>query len=979
MKYSTKKTTTYVIFCVILAVLIAVNAVVACFFDVLDALVEGTFSTASAEEIADTLNDGARLAETIEGEGIVLVKNTDNALPLGKSINRINVFGWSSTQWVYGGSGSGQCGTKNVDFLQALSDYGVEYNTQLTDMYKRFLDNRPYADKGALHSYNYEFSRIYEPSIDDGDYYSSQLLAEAKSFSDTAIVVLGRVSGESNDCPKSQYKQVKSNGKIIVDDTRTYLEISTEEQALLEYVGQNFDKVIVLVNSTNTLELGFVDSGDIDACLIVGGTGDSSATAVVKALYGDINPSGKTVDTYAYDMTTAASYANSAEEGEGAYTNSKGLYPYGVKNANVGDNKAKYEAVYYVDYVEDIYIGYKWYETADIEGYWLNKGGYDNVVQYPFGYGLSYTTFTQEIVGSTPTASSELSANDIIKVSVKVTNNGNVAGKQVVQLYYTAPYYKGGIEKSAVVLGAFAKTKTLQAGESQVLELSLRVYDMASYDCYDRNGNGFDGYELEYGQYTLSLRTDSHTVVDSVVYNVGGDGIRFDKDPDTGADVTNRFTGSNAEDGVAIDGTDSNANIVYLTRADFAGTFPTKKASDRAMADNVIAKNLYEVGNQTSATDKPTYGKNNGIVVYKDGKITETGLRLGRDYNDSMWEDLLDQLTEKETEQLIYHLYLSPNVAISSIGKYKPFEADGPTQIGSFNTARHGTGFPMPTVIAQTWNVDLAEAFGSQVALEAANLGFDGWYAPGINMHRSPFGGRNYEYYSEDVTLSAEFCVRAVNASLDRGVYVYIKHFVNYDQDANRDSLYTWLTEQNLRETYLKPFEKAVKAGATGLMSSYNRLGAVWTGGSRALNTSVLRNEWQFNGALLTDFCDHSEYVNADQFLLAGGDQVLYSFGSSVSLKGNLQSAEYTTAMRRAAKDSVYIWLNALTHNHDKAAEGKIELRNPRDFSKGWLRPVLIVIDVCAFAVMCVWLYFIVRKHNDISTTTTVGEPPNGK
>ena len=977
MILKTKKKVAFGFWIAFVAILIAAHIVLSMFFDLLAALVHGTFSTATDVEIAEMLETGTSLAEEIEGEGIVLVQNNDDVLPLEKTVKSVNVFGWSSTQWVYGGSGSGRVVHLDTGFLEALKEAGIDYNVELTNMYKKFNPERPFFNNtvGSLNSYNYEFSRLYEPSVNNAKYYTDTLLNNAKEFSDTAIVTLGRVSGESNDSPKTQYKQVEKDGDIVTDTKRTYLEISTEEEELLKYVGENYENVIVLINSTNTMELGFLETIDgLDAALIVGGTGTDAATAIVKVLYGDITPSGKTVDTYSYEFETNATYANAGEEGEGAYTNSaEGMYPYNIKNANVGDPSALYESVYYADYVENIYVGYKWFETADVEGYWDNVknvygNGYEGVVQYPFGYGLSYTQFTSEIVNVTPDKGAKLTKSDEITVTVKVTNTGNVKGKEVVQLYYTAPYTAGGIEKSAVELCAFGKTGEILPGNSETVTLTFRVYDMASYDAYDKNQNGFTGYEVESGIYTISARSDAHTVLDSVIYEVAGDGIRYENDPDTNHPVVNRFTGENAEDGVSLDGSDSKGNIKWLTRADFENTFPKTKAEDRAMTDNVKAYNLYteemaEAWKDDSAKEV-IMGQDNGMVVYDENGITELGKKLGRDYNDTNWEKLLDQLTLSEMEELFAHYYVSPNADIPSIGKYKAFEADGPTMIGSFNAPRYGTGFPMPTVLAQTWSTSLAAAFGSHVGLEAANLGYDGWYAPGINLHRSPFGGRNYEYYSEDAFMSGALCREAVNSALDRGIYCYVKHFVAYDQDANRDSLYVWMTEQALRETYLKPFEMAVKAGATGLMSSYNRIGAMWTGGSAALNKSVLRGEWQFKGAVLSDFCDHPEYVSSDQMLRAGGDQILFAFGGDVSFRYETSSNSYRQEIRRAAKNSIYIWLNALTRNADKAEAGEIAARHLRR-DGGWLRPVLIVADVAAWLGLLVWLFKILRPSKN--------------
>jgi len=974
MKFKTKQKIALGIWIAFVAILVALDLVLSMFFDLLAALVHGTFSTATNAEITEMLETGTDLAEEIEGEGVVLVQNNEDVLPLEKSVKEVNVFGWSSTQWVYGGSGSGRVVKMDTDFLGALEKAGIAYNAELTDMYKKFRSDRPFFTNtvGTLNSYNYEFSRLYEPSVNNKNYYSEALLNNARSFSDTAIVTIGRVSGESNDSPKTQYKQVEKGGDIVVDTERTYLEISTEEKELLTYVGANYKDVIVLINSTNAMELGFLETiPGLDAALIVGGTGTDAATAIVKVLYGDITPSGKTVDTYSYEFETNASYVNAGQEGEGAYTNSEeGMYPYHIRNANVGDSSALYEAVYYADYVENVYIGYKWFETADVEGYWddienVYGSGYNGVVQYPFGFGLSYTQFHSEIVKVSPEAGTVLTKSDEITVTVNVKNTGNVKGKEVVQLYYTAPYTSGGIEKSAVELCAFAKTKELAPGQEETVTLSFRVYDMASYDAYDKNGNGFAGYEVEGGNYTVSVRSEAHTVLDSVNYQVAEEGIRYEKDPDTNQPVVNRFTGANAEDGVSLDGSDSEANIKWLTRADFKNTFPKEKVADRAMTDNVKALNLYTAEMAEDWKDDfaqaVVTGEQNGIVVYDENGITELGKKLGRDYDDPDWEKLLNQLTLSEMEELFAHYYVSPNADIPSIGKYKAFEADGPTMIGSFNAPRYGTGFPMPTVLAQTWSTSLASDWGSHVGLEAANLGYDGWYAPGINLHRSPFGGRNYEYYSEDAFMSGTLCAEVVNSSLDRGVYCYVKHFVAYDQDANRDSLYVWMTEQALRENYLKSFEIAVKAGATGLMSSYNRIGAMWTGGSAALNVSVLRGEWQFRGAVLSDFCDHPEYVSSDQMLRAGGDQILFAFGGNVSFRYETESNSYMQAVRGAAKNSIYIWLNALARNADKAAAGEIAARNLRT-DGGWLRPVLITLDVVAWVGLAFWCFRIFRR-----------------
>ncbi len=940
-----------------LVILIAVNVVLPQFFDLINAVVCGTYSAATDAEIALALEKGAELADDIQEEGTVLVAN-NGALPLKKTAGKVNVLGWSSTQWIYGGSGSGRCLSMKQDFLDALAAEGIETNGELTEFYRYFLDNRPFYSNsvGSLNSYYTEFSRLYEPALSS---YPDGLLERAKEFSDTAIVVLSRVCGESNDCPRVQYRQNRKGGEIITDEARTYLEISPEEEALIKYAAESFETTVVVVNSTNAMELGFAETvPGLDACVIAGGTGEASADSLVRVLYGDVCPSGRTVDTYAYDFSTSAAYANCGVEGEGKYTNGEGKYPFGAHSANVGRANEKVDAVRYVDYVEGIYVGYRWYETADAEGYWDGAGGYGKIVQYPFGFGLSYTTFSWETAGE-PVVNSEGA-----EISVRVTNTGSVSGKDVVQLYWTPPY-DGGIEKSAVNLADFAKTKLLAPGESEVLKLKADAYSMASYDYSDANANGFKRYELESGTYALSVRRNAHEkgIAEDVPFIVAATVI-FENDPVTGSAVENRFTGDKAEDcGVSIDGSNSGADITFLSRKDFAGTFQSERKPDRAMTDNVAEWNLYDAEKADARireSDAPvTTGKSGKMIVYEPGSgINELGMKLGSDYDAPEWEDLLDLLTRDQLENLVYHYYLSPNLELPQIGKYKPYEADGPTQIGSFNAARTGTGFPCPTVIAQTWSKELASAFGRQVGLEAADLGFDGWYAPGINLHRTPFSGRNYEYYSEDPVRSGKLCERVVSGAHARGVYCCVKHLVANDQDGNRDSLYTWLTEQALRELYLKPFEIAVKGGLTGIMTSYNRLGAVWAGGSEALIRGVVRNEWGFKGAVLTDYADHPEYDSTDQCIRAGGDQVLFGYGGNVSFRFETESNTFMQALRSAAKNSVYIWLNALYKNRT----GGLEPRHLRVDAGGWLLPVLIVLDVLAFAGLAVWGFFIVKR-----------------
>ncbi len=909
------------------------------------------------------LAEASALAAQAEAEATVLLQNKDNTLPLSSDVKKVNVFGWASTAWRVGGSGSGQVTSVDVDFLQALNNYGIEYNTELTDMYKNFQDGRESTQ--TLFSWPEQSGRLYEPDISNTKYYTQTILDNAKNYSDTAIVVFGRLAGESNDATKQQYKRTEKDGEIVEDDSRTMLELSTEEENLLTYVGANYKNVIVLINSTNIMELGQVETiPGVDACLMVGTTGSDGASVLPAVLWGEKEPSGRTADTWAYDMSTAASYANAGLEGVGAYTNADGLYPAdGTTMGNLGEQNYQYPQVSYTDYAEGIYVGYKWYETADTEGYWDEVSneygtGYNGVVQYPFGYGLSYTSFDWKVTDA-PANGSTLDKDGDVTVKVTVTNTGDRAGKDVVELYYTAPYTKGEIEKSSVELGAFAKTDELQPGESQELTLTIPVEDMASYDAYDANNNGFKGYELDAGDYIFTVRHNAHEVDDDAAATITCKlpaNAQYPTDSVTGAEVSNKFTGSDAIDGVSLDGSDSNQNITYLTRADFAGTFPKACVPTRAMADNVKALNLYtaDMANAyINDSDEPiTTGAKNGLKLEENGATTDLAYQLGSDYNDPQWETLLDQLTVAEMENMYINGY-GNTAKMESIGKIQGTDTDGPAQVGSWGRAAGKTvGFPNSATIAQTWNTPLVVEIGHSHGKQALQNGYSGLYAPAANMHRSPFNGRNYEYYSEDSFLSGEMCGSAVQGIQEMGVYVYIKHFICNDGEAGiyRDAVYTWMTEQALREVYLKPFKAMIqKYDATGLMSSYNRIGAVWAGGSEALLTGVLRDEWGFNGAVITDYADHHSYMNGDQALRAGGSLWMAGFGGG-EMAFETSSNSYMQALRRAAKQVLYMYLHVRVINRDysNAINDTSVLRPAFKAPLANWRMLLAVIDVVA-------------------------------
>lgn len=925
--------------------------------------------------------EGEALAKQIQGEGTVLLQNDGDLLPLDVTTTpKVNVFGWASTEWVYGGSGSGQVINTKTDLYKAFDDYGITYNSELKSAYESFRSNRQYSD--ALHSFNYEFSRLYEPTM---SYFSDSLLNQAKQFSDTAIVVLGRVSGESNDAPKTQYKINARNGSVVTDNTRTYLEISTEEEALLGYVGTNYENVIVIINSVCTMELGFMETiPGLDSCLLVGGTGTTGASVIPEIIYGDVTPSGKTVDTFPYALESAPSYADtgSGNDSTNFYTNGSDLYPVKDEKGNAvqhtnGSHNEPYKGVAYTDYRDGIYVGYKWYETADEMHYWDVEGGYGNVVQYPFGFGLSYTSFTWEVVSVIPANGSSLTKNGTIEINVRVKNVGSFPGQDVVQVYYNPPYTAGGIEKASVNLVAFDKTtKVLQPGEEQLLSLKFNVEDMKSYDCYDANGNGFEGYELEKGNYVITLRTDSHTVKNTeratITYKVDSN-ITYPVDTVTGATVENLFTGANVTDGVAIDGnSDGSAQITYLSRADFEGTFPAQKAANRAMTTAVRNLNLF---NQTQfnamldENDQPVQAGQASTLglVFENKQITQLGILLGYDFTAPEWEEVLDSITLAEMQNLVLHGYVHTR-AIASVGKPETRDLDGPNQIGSFSGETGTTGFNS-VVAAQTWNVQLVYNMGLTIAKEAAAKGISGWYGPGVNIHRSPFAGRNFEYYSEDAYLSGVMAANAVKAAKNAGVYSFVKHLALYETESGRDGMYTWLTEQALREVYVRPFEIAIKqGGATAIMTSYGRIGAVWTGGSKALLTELVRTEWGFNGSFLTDYADHQNFMNGDQMLLAGGDLWMDGFKNDGSFKYSTTSNTFRQNLRRAAKDTLYMWLNALatnaTYNEDE--DNVPIITSVPELNFAWWIPVLIGVDVIVAGGCALWIISAFKKKKQI-------------
>ena len=916
------------------------------FKDLLDTFASTTnveLGEGQAEQLAAS---AAEMSQHIEEEGIVLVRNKNNALPLSSQDKYVSVLGWGAQDWVYGGSGSGRVATpaatnprKTYDLYKALDEAKINYDPNLKAFYADWLSARPFwnDNQGALHTYSSELSVLYEPKIAD---YEDILYDSCFDYGDAALIVIGRVTGESNDCPKVQYKSTTKGGKnITTDATRTYLDISAEEEELLEYAKENYSKTIVLINSTNAMNLSFLEKYDVDAALVVGCTGDYGALAIPDILYGVKNPSGRLTDTYVYDFASSPAFAlsgpydtNQTGVTQGRYTNSSGVYPADGTNYGNVSGSATYPLCSFVDYGEDIYVGYKFYETADAEGYFSNihndyGDGYDGVVQYPFGYGLSYTTFSQSLSSVSLPNNSNITPTSEIEFRVVVKNTGKAEGKEVVQLYAEPPYTKGGIEKSAANLVGYGKTKLLAPNESEEIVIKVKVSDILSYDAYDKNSNGFKGYELEKGNYKFSIRQNSHVAWEgaqnSATYKVA-DTVKVENDLITGKPVHNQFDAEHICDGIALDGSNSNQNITYLSRANFSGTFSTKMANNRNMSDAIKNVALYTAAMADADIDNTlpdvawdsgkSYDICSGNIGTKgNAKPNELGMLLGEDFDAPEWDDVLAVIPANQAKQSVLHGYCQ-NRSLPSINKPATSEFDGPNQVGSFNTefGKSNVGYPNSTVLAQTFSQELQYHFGYQMGLDAISSAVDGLYAPGVNLHRTAFCGRNYEYYSEDPILSGKAGAQVIRGMLNNGIYVYLKHFICYEQEICRDGLYTWLTEQNLRENYLVPFRICIEEGGlTGIMTSYNRLGATWAGGHKNLIKEVLETEWGYKGAILTDYSDHQNFMNMDQALRAGGTLWMDGYQSNGNFHFETNSKTFNNALKEAVKRNLYMYLNA--------------------------------------------------------------------
>lgn len=896
----------------------------------------------------DVLQAANELNERVVEEGIILLKNENGALPIATPESpekasakpKISVFGQNSVNLALGGSGSGGAtGSEGViDLYTALDDAGFDVNPELKKFYEKSGYKRT-QNSGDLDSGDTVFLSTGEAPQSA---YGKAVKDSYSTYNDAAIIVFTRIGGEGFDLPRSMKGQA---GARKEDDH--YLQLDQNETDLIKAVCEaNFGKVIIVINSAAAMELAFLEDSDyyaynskIDAALWMGFPGASGTAALGKVLNGTVNPSGRTVDTYVKDLKQDPTWANFGD------------------NRVAGGDAYKEDGTdslyYFIDYEESIYVGYRYYETRGVG----NEAWYDNAVVYPFGYGMSYTNFTWTIEDKSQIENKTISKDGKYSVSVRVQNDGAVAGKDVVQLYGHAPYTVGGIEKSEEVLLNFAKTSLIQPGKSEVVTLTFDPYYLSSYDYKDANGNGYKGYELDAGDYALYVSKNAHDKQFTIPFT--SENIRYEYStvhPEV--KVENLYTDCENEY------FNSDYQLVeenLLSRTDWDKMPATRTADEMAM-DTELLEAFKDIEHNNPNADEYANEEfpwdNLDVTVTLRDMLDENGKA---DYDDERWGELLDACSFDELISMYDNGAFKSN-GILKIGKNLTNDTDGPAGFTNF-MSKDGTywgtcHYCAEVVMAATWNTELMEDLGEMVGNEgiigAANKGnqlsYSGWYAPGVNIHRSAFGGRNFEYFSEDGILNGKMAAAEIRGCRSKGVYCFMKHFALNEQETHRSitGLITWATEQSMREIYLKPFELAVKeGGANAVMSSFNRIGTRWTGGDYRLLTRILRDEWGFKGMVICDFNTIPQYMNSRQMAYAGGDLNLAT--QPVSWCDTSDLADLIV-LRNAAKNILYTVANSNAMNYDIT---------------GYAMPawevVLIVVD-CVIAVsVCVWGFFAIK------------------
>ena len=871
---------------------------------------------------AKYIEHASKVQDQMAEEGFVLLKNKNNFLPMQTEGKKITLAGKSSPNLARGGAGSGSgsvssgvadyqlVGGADGHVKGALEEVGFDVNMKLVEFYGKWVyDSR----RNSVSWSNNSASGAGRTNGNDGwkgnsevtigetpiSSYTDELLASMDEYKDAAIQVITREGSEGCDvktCNAHDSKKTNSSAEQVSD--RHALQLSENEEALLEELGKHTDNIIILINSSNIFECQQLENNDkVKAIIWVGNPGDRGIRAVGRILNGEVNPSGRTVDTWTRDFTKDPSFQNFSDNSQTNLVeaaNGKKYYAPqdtmlaadGAPMLSFGTDKAykqhssprwdnarggeEFKVVSggingvkpaaYVSYEEGIYVDYRYYETkyADMAAKSKKKANdwykSEKGVLYPFGYGLSYTKFSQRIVKSTVKKGAKVEdGKEVIGVTVEVKNTGKVAGKEAVQLYFKAPYTKGGIEKADHVLCAFGKTKLLEPGQTEKVHLSFYLQDVASYDFQDKNNNGFKGYELDAGNYELLLGKNAHENYDKLGFKL--DARQYEKDRFSGNKVENRFTDRNFYNSMPGE---NDIEFTQMSRADFDGTFPThptyedRKVKEGSRFEEFLTYEFsladFEAGNNEYV---PAAARKDASVAanWKQGS-KDTSLKIKDlkevDLDDPRWEDIVNQMSWDDMLKIVETNKMSSK-AISSVGKDDFSEGDGPQKFSIM-------WWVSSPIIAATFNQDLAHKQGECVGMESHINGKSGWWGPAVNTHRSPFGGRNFEYYSADPFLMGRMAAQVVGAATDRGVYAYFKHFATNDQEKNRESGISFVSEQALREIYLKSFQMVFEEGKSmGVMGSYNRLGLMETAASYPLLTEVLRGEWGFKGSVLSD------------------------------------------------------------------------------------------------------------------------------
>ena len=826
-----------------------------------------TKSSSADTSVTSSEEEWVQLASDIAEEGMVLLKNDGDTLPLAEGTS-VALLGSAAYNPVYSGSGSGQTSsTGAVTIIESLESAGFDVNTAP-------LDEGVYAIEEAEDSVGFLGATFTIEEASVSDFTGSASFESMAATSDVAIVVIGRTGGEGSDLTKFE----SADG-----DDKHYLELSDAEEALLSQARESFDTVVVVYNGANALEMGFVDEYNVDAVIWAGIPGPRGFTALGSILSGAINPSGKLPDTYAYDAYSAPAMEN------------------------YGEQQAAGTEDYYVDYVENIYVGYKWYETAYAEGAVVTSAktgetydyasDYDSIVQYPFGYGLSYTTFEQAI---TSVSSDSLDPMGELTVTVEVTNTGDVAGRDVVQLYLTSPYTdydrENGVEKAAVQLLDFGKTGLLEPGESQTIELTFDVEEMAAYDSSHANSDGTTGcYMLDAGDYVLSIRSDAHNEIASETVSLSSQFF---------------YEGNNkrnSDEEVATNKLDFMARGTYLSRADGFANYDEAMASVVDTVDTTYTDDVYAYD---ASYDEGIDELVEGVDYAAEGDLTLADLK-GVSYDDEQWDALISQMDVDDLTSLIECMYNTAE--IKSIDKANTKSTDGPIGISSmFSTGGDNVSYPCIPLLAASFNKELAYTYGSYFADQAHSEGISTWYAPAMNIHRTAFSGRNFEYYSEDAVLSGKMASSEVSGAREKGLVATVKHFALNDQESQRSGrLHTYSNEQAAREIYLRPFEDAIKDGnATAVMNSMNYVGDKWIGVSSEIQQGILRGEWGFVGSVLTDMAEGDYCTGSGDAALRAGTDIWLTF-NDVNVSTDTSADIYY--LQRAAKNILYAEANAET------------------------------------------------------------------